>query len=182
MTFNLLLPTFQMSYTLIHWFLDGSDCVGEGQKPGKKGDLHATFYSLKESQVQRVKKISWRWASSQKGYDWMGHHQFWLFFFSRLEAFELEELLLEEGDLLLLDFALLFFTFLARLGSTFSSSRSRKRMTKRRKMKMKKRKTDFCVFFFWVITQIPLSSELRAVIFPEYPSFYQCPFLPHSLH
>jgi hypothetical protein len=59
---------------------------------------------------------------------------------------ELEELLLEEGDLLLLDFALLFFTFLARPRSTFSSSRSRKRRRTRRKMTKRRKKNGFCVF------------------------------------
>ena len=65
-----------------------------------------------------------------------------------MELLELEELLLEEGDLLLLDLVLLFFTFLARPISTFSSSRSRKRRTRRRKRTMKRTKNGFYAFVF----------------------------------
>ena len=65
-----------------------------------------------------------------------------------MEALELEELLLEEGDLLLLDLALLFFTFLARPRSTFSSSRSKKRTTRTRMTTMKRRKNGFYAFAF----------------------------------
>lgn len=66
-----------------------------------------------------------------------------------MEPFELEELLLEEGDLLLLDFVLLlFFTFLVKLRPTFSFSRLRKRMTRMMKRTMKRRKNDFYAFVF----------------------------------